>query len=152
MNTIPDPVTILRRKGEGKSLRAFGGQLEFFLTGAETGGWLSAAVLDSPPENGPPPHIHHNEDEILIVLEGTFSFFADGAWTEGGPGTSVFLPRGKPHCFRNVGGTPGRLMVMANPAGLETFFDQCEEPFYQEGGPDMERITAIGAAHGIQFV
>ena len=151
--TLPAPLeTILRHEGEGKSLRVFGGQMRYLVTGEESGGWLSAGIFEAPAGNGPPIHIHTNEDEMFIVIEGRFSFFTDGRWTEGGPGTSVFLPRNKPHCFKNIGDTPGKLCVLANPPGMEIFFDRCEEPFYRETGPDMEAITAIADDHGIKFV
>jgi quercetin dioxygenase-like cupin family protein len=144
--------TIIRQPGEGKSLRVFGGNMRYFITGEESGGWLSGGIFEAPPDNGPPLHIHSNEDELFIVIEGKFAFFTNGAWTEGGPGTSAFLPRNKPHTFKNVGDTPGKLCVIANPPGMESFFDQCEEPFYREEGPDMETITGIAEKHGIRFV
>ncbi len=131
---------------------SFGGGLNIFLTGKQSGGWLTAGVYTAPPGNGPPVHIHHREDEMLIVIEGRFSFFADGKWTEGGPGTVVFLPRDQPHAFKNIGDVLGKLYVFATPSGLETFFSQCSVPFHREEGPDMETIFGIGADHGIEFV
>ena len=144
--------TVLRQPADASFIGAFGGRLDIFLTGAQTNGWLTGGLYTSPPDNGPPVHIHHHEDELLIVIEGRFSFFADDVWTEGGPGTTVFLPRGKPHAFRNIGDTLGKLYVFANPSGLESFFQQCDEPFHRADGPDMETITGIAAKHGIEFV
>jgi quercetin dioxygenase-like cupin family protein len=146
MNTVvhvPDP---------SATIACFGGRLQFFLTPGQSGGWLTAGVLTAPPGNGPPVHIHRDEDEMLTVLEGRFAFFADGTWTAGGPGTSVFLPRGQAHAFRNIGETSGKLQVLANSSGLISFFQQCEVPFHLSDGPDMATITAIAAAHGIEFV
>lgn len=152
-STLHPPATaIIRKPGDEKFLPTFGGQLDFFLTGAQTNGWLSAGLYVAPPHHGPPLHIHHREDELLIVIEGRFSFFTDGKWTEGGPGTTVFLPRGQAHSFRNIGDAPGKLYLMANPSGLESFFEQCSEPFHRKDGPDMETIFRIGADHGIEFV
>lgn len=146
------PLDAIIRPPSVTPLPTFGGQLDFHLTGAQTGGWLTAALFTAPPENGPPIHLHHREDEILIVLEGRFTFYSDGTWTEAGPGTTVFLPRGKPHAFKNIGTTDGKLYVLANPSGLETFFPRCEKPFHRPEGPDMEAITAIAADHGIEFL
>lgn len=144
--------TILHTPESAPGIRCFGGFLQFFLLHGQSNGWLMAGMLTAPPDNGPPIHTHRDEDEILTVLDGRFAFFADGVWTEGGPGTTVYLPRNKPHAFRNVGTTHGKLYVLANSAGLENFFHQCEEPFHRAEGPDMETITAIAAAHGIEFV
>lgn len=130
----------------------FGGQAECFLNARQTDGWLSAWFMLIPPDNGPPPHIHHREDEIFIVMEGRFAFYSEGRWIEGGPGTAVYLPRKQPHSFLNVGTTTGKICVLATPAGLESFFPQCEKPFHRPEGPDMEAITEIAAEHGIEFV
>ncbi len=145
--------TVLRHSpGDDSFIGAFGGRASFFITGDQSNGWLTGALYTAPPDNGPPIHIHRNEDELLIVIEGRFAFFADGVWTEGGPGTTVFLPRGLPHAFRNIGETEGRLYVFANPPGLETFFPECEEPFYRADGPDMDTVIAIAARHGIEMM
>lgn len=130
----------------------FGGQSDHFLSAAQTNGWLSAWYMLIPPDNGPPTHIHHREDEILIVMEGHFAFHTEGRWIEGGPGMAVYLPRERPHSFRNVGSTTGKICVLATPAGLESFFSQCEEPFHRPEGPDMEAITGIAEEHGIEFI
>jgi len=144
--------TVIRQPAEEAFAPCFGGQMNIFLTGAQSGGWLTAALHIAPPDNGPPYHLHRREDELLIVVEGTFSFFADGKWTEAGPGTVVFLPRDQPHAFRNTGKTTGKLYVLAQPPGLETFFERCDEPFHRPEGPDFKEITSIGADHGIEFV
>lgn len=143
---------VIRPSADGKKIRVFGGELTQLVTGPESGGRLTAGVFVAPPDNGPPVHIHRNEDELLIVIEGRFSFLAGGKWSEAGPGSAVFLPRGQAHAFRNIGGTVGKLYVIVNSPHLETFFERCEEPFYQPEGPDMERIAVIGGDHGIEFV
>lgn len=140
---VPDPNAVMP---------CFGGHLQFFLTPEQSNGWLMAALFTAPPGNGPPIHIHQREDEILTVIEGRFAFYADGRWTEGGPGTTAYLPRGQANAFKNVGDTVGKLHVMANSPGLISFFRQCEVPFHLPDGPDMETITAIAADHGIEFV
>lgn len=147
-----EQVPVIRHAGEGARLPVFGGDLTWFVTAADSGGRLLAGLLTAPPDNGPPIHLHRDEDEILIVLEGNFSFYTNEVWTDVGPGASVFLPRGLPHAFRNIGSTPGKLYVIVNSPGLQTFFDRCEAPFYQPDGPDMRSITAIGGDHGIRFV
>jgi quercetin dioxygenase-like cupin family protein len=36
----------------------------------------------------------------------------------------AFGPRDIPHAFQNVGDSPGRLLVVTTPSGLERFFEQ----------------------------
>ena len=74
------------------------------------------------------------------------------ASTELGPGGSAFLPRGSVHTFKNVGPEPARMLITTLPSGFETFFARCAEVFRHPGGPDMGRIMAIAAEHGIEFL
>jgi mannose-6-phosphate isomerase-like protein (cupin superfamily) len=153
-DTLAPPLKpVLRAPAAGKNLRVFGGELTQFVTAADSAGRLTAGLYLAPPDNGPPVHLHQNEDELLIVIEGQFQFFIDGRWTEDvGPGSTVFLPRDEPHAFRNTGTTTGKLYVIVNSPHLEAFFERCEEPFHQQNGPDMAVIAAIGTEHGIEFV
>jgi quercetin dioxygenase-like cupin family protein len=133
-------------------LRAFGEEVHFHLTGEETGGRQALWTEITPPGGGPPPHYHLNEDETFFVLEGRVSFYKDGQWEEVAPGTAAFMPRGVVHTFKNVGATPLRMLISTAPAGFEIFFARCAEEFAKPGVPDMERIIAISAEHGIHFV
>ncbi len=44
------------------------------------------------------------------------------------------------------------MLVLALPAGFDAFFAECEVEFAKPGGPDMQRIVEISAAHGIYYV
>ena len=44
------------------------------------------------------------------------------------------------------------MIVHAAPAGFEVFFERIAEAFHAPGGPDMPRILAISAEHGIHYV
>jgi quercetin dioxygenase-like cupin family protein len=133
-------------------LRAFGEEVHLRLTGEQTGGRLALWMEITPPGGGPPPHYHLNEDETFYVIEGFASFYKDGQWQELTPGSAVFMPRGIIHTFKNVGQTPLRMLISTSPAGFETFFARCADEFAKPGAPDMERIVAISAEHGIHFV
>ena len=130
---------------------AFGDRVTFHLTGEQTGGRCTVFSVETPPGGGPPPHWHENEDEIFHVLEGRAEFLKDGEWTEVPAGSSVFMPRGSIHGFRNAGDVPLKQMVQAIPAGFDTFFARCTAEFHREGGPDMARIMEISAEHGIYY-
>lgn len=131
--------------------RAFGDEVTFLLTGAQTAGQYVVFLECTPPGGGPPPHWHDNEDELFHVLEGRVSFFADGKWTETGPGTAVFAPRKSVHTFKNTGPTPCRMLITASPAGFERFFMAAAAEFARPNGPDMARAVAIANEHGIHF-
>ena len=133
-------------------LRAFGEEVIVHLGGEQTGGKFALWTEITPPGSGPPLHYHLNEDETFVVQEGRFSFFREGQWQELGPGGIAYMPRTVVHAFKNVGDKPGRMLLSTQPSGFEIFFSRCAAEFSQPGGPNMERVFAISAEHGIHFV
>jgi mannose-6-phosphate isomerase-like protein (cupin superfamily) len=152
MSTQSTPSTVIVPPLGGRVLKAFGDEITVHLGGAETGGKYTVFTDVTPPGGGPPPHYHLNEDEWFLVLEGRGEFFKENAWSEVPAGTVVFTPKGVVHTFRNCGETPLRMLVQAAPSGFEVFFARCAEEFSKPGPPDMPRIMAIAAEHGIHFV
>jgi hypothetical protein len=76
------------------------------------------------PGGGPPPHIHHREDETFQILEGEYEWTVGGKTFVAKKGATIFAPRGIPHTHRYLGQTPGRLMCVITPAGFEGFFEE----------------------------
>jgi quercetin dioxygenase-like cupin family protein len=148
----PRAGAVIVQPHEGTMLHAFGGAMRMMLGGPETGGVLAVGLETTPPGGGPPPHRHRDDDELFLVLEGHEEFLADGRWTAVGPGGAVYLPRGVPHTFRNAGDAPSRHWVLTTPSGFDRFFAGCAEAFAAPGGPDMERIGGLLAAHGIEIL
>lgn len=145
--------TIIVAPEAGEVLNAFGDTVQVKLTGEETNNNLAVGLGSTPPGHGPPPHVHHREDELFIILEGTFRYLENDGWSESvGPGGLVYTPRGVRHTFQNCGTTVGKHWVLATPSGFEKFFSQCAEVFARGGAPDMQRILAICAEHELEFV
>jgi quercetin dioxygenase-like cupin family protein len=94
------------------------------------------------PGQGPPRHLHEREDELFYVLEGHMRVDADGEILDAPAGATVFIPRGTPHVFQNVGQTPVRLLVVFAPAGMERFFEGVAG--LPDGPPDPAAVAAIG--------
>lgn len=151
MNHPHSQAPVLVPAGPKTTIRAFGAETEFLLTGEQTGGKLCQWIETTPPGTGPPPHWHENDDEWFHVLEGRVSFLIDGAWNEVGSGATAYVPKGAVHSFKNVGETPLRMMISTSPAGFETFFTRCAAEFAKPSGPDLRRIAEIAAEHGIHF-
>lgn len=143
-------------QGEGKTVWMVGTDLVTFkATGASTGG--AYALFDSLvlPGGGPPPHIHHREDEAFYVLEGEFEFLAGDRWIKGSAGSFVHIPEGSLHTLRNAGPEVGRLLTLVVPAGLDRFFEEMGEPGTDisspPGPPDVGRLLATAEKYGIEF-
>jgi mannose-6-phosphate isomerase-like protein (cupin superfamily) len=76
---------------------------------------LSVLKITSEPKSGPALHTHLREDELWWVLEGDYRFKAGDSLFKVGQGGMAFGPRGTPHCFQNVGDTPGRSPTTTPP-------------------------------------
>lgn len=150
MSAPTAPVTVL--PDQTRKISAFGEEVFVHLSGEQTGGAFTLFTEITSPGGGPPPHYHDNEDETFFVQEGRFAFYSDGQWKEVPEGTTLFMPKGSVHTFKNVGDQPGRLLICTRPAGFEVFFGRCAEEFSKPGGPSMPRIIEISAEHGIHFV
>ena len=133
-------------------VRAFGDEMHLHLSKAQTHGRVTLWTNITPPGGGPPPHYHLHEDELFLPMEGRVSFFYQGQWTPVEPGTTVFMPRGTVHTFKNTGDTPLRMVVQTAPGGFDEFFEACAAEFAQGNTPDMDRIVAISAEFGIHYV
>jgi len=61
--------------GEGKSFWTPGGHMATFKsTSEDTGGAYTITEETWPPQVGPPPHIHHTQEETFYILEGEMEF------------------------------------------------------------------------------
>jgi mannose-6-phosphate isomerase-like protein (cupin superfamily) len=66
--TIQTGVEHLAAGKGSKSLRVFGELVMCKIPSYQTGGAYSLFEVVTQPGSGPPPHIHHREDEALYVL------------------------------------------------------------------------------------
>lgn len=62
------------------------------------------------------PHWHEDLDEVFYVLEGEIEYLLDGGWRRATAGTTVFIPAGTVHAFRNASRLPARHLAVG-PAG-----------------------------------
>ncbi|MBA2240649.1 MAG: cupin domain-containing protein [Solirubrobacterales bacterium] len=126
--------------GEGTTIQGpVGGPLTFKVTGEQTGGSLTALENVIPPGEGPPLHVHANEDEAWYVIEGKLRFRLGPELSEAPAGSFVFVPRGTEHCFQNVGDGDARILVLFTPAGMERFFER-----FAAAEPGPEAFRAAG--------
>jgi quercetin dioxygenase-like cupin family protein len=110
--------------GEGQTLRVLG-ELNTFKARYAAYTLLESTAL---PEEGSglPPHVHHDQDEAIYVLEGEYALFVSGdeelRLTRG---SFASVPRGTIHALEVTGSNPGRCLVILTPPGaLERFFEE----------------------------
>ncbi|WP_237289286.1 cupin domain-containing protein [Streptomyces gilvosporeus] len=118
----------------------------------DTEGRLS--VLETRLDIDIPPHIHHEADEFLYILEGEMEVDLDGETHRLTPGMCVLLPHGIPHALRNASRPPARCLQISSPGGWEQFVEDMFEAgpvVMTDGHPDLDRLNEIGAAHGMEY-
>ena len=135
--------------GQGPTIQGpAGGPLTFKVRGDQTGGALTVIENTIGPGDGPPHHVHANEDEAWWIVEGELRFRLGDELHTAPAGTFVFVPRGVAHSFQNPGESPARILVMFTPGGMESFFDS----FAQLEAFDPAAFAQLGAEVGMEVV
>jgi mannose-6-phosphate isomerase-like protein (cupin superfamily) len=97
--------------GLGEAWWVVGDTYTFKATGDDTGGALALSAARVPPQGGPPPHIHDREDEFYYLLDGALQVRDGDRLFTAEPGSFVFVPRGRLHCFHNDSHVPARVLI-----------------------------------------
>lgn len=112
----------LIQQAQGDLYWVLGDLYSFKATGKQTNGTFTVIDQVIQPQGGPPPHVHHREDESFYVLEGRFSFLKGDEQTILEAGAFAYIPKGTVHTFKNISEQQGRLLAIITPSGLEDFF------------------------------
>ncbi len=133
------------------SFQMLGIKMTLEVTATQSNGASASIEETVPPGGGPPAHIHTREDETIVVTQGHFRFWHGTRVADALPGTVVYFPRNEPHQFRNVGSTPGTLVVTIMPAGLERMFLAISKSGLTIPKGQAE-IVRLGRQYGISYV
>jgi quercetin dioxygenase-like cupin family protein len=135
----------------GRILNIFGDQMYLLVTGEDNNGALTIAEIHTPPGNGTPLHVHRRENEYFYILEGEVEFNVNGIPIRTAAGGHAFAPKDIPHNYTNIGKTNSRMVVVAQPAGIEYMFEEIHKAA-QHGPPDLAALTAICARYGVEIL
>jgi mannose-6-phosphate isomerase-like protein (cupin superfamily) len=140
-------------------LSVAGDRVAILLDGASTDQKHTVMEATIPPGAGPPPHLHHNEDESFVVLSGEVTFFLGDATTLLKKGDFIFAPKGVRHYFKNTGSEEAILLEIACPAGVELFFAAAGHPLPGRDTPplpltaeDITHMRAVAPSFGIDIL
>jgi quercetin dioxygenase-like cupin family protein len=141
-----------------KTLSVAGDRVVILLSGEDTQQQYAVMEATVPPGAGPPPHLHHKEDETFLVLSGEITFFLDGKPYPLKQGEFIFAPRGVPHYFKNTGSADAVLLETASPAGVERFFEVAGHPLSARTdrplpitAEDVARLRKMAPEFGIEI-
>lgn len=120
-------------------------------------GLMSAVEFAAPQGFGPPLHVHADEDEIVVVLEGEVVFRSGETETVATEGAMAYLPRAIPHTFQVLSESARMLSVTARTTGspdFDAFVADLSTPTSTVAIPeptpvDGGRVAEVGAAHRI---
>jgi quercetin dioxygenase-like cupin family protein len=145
---------IVLRPGEGRIVSILGDQYTYKLTGEQTGGAYGLVETGVPAgSGGPPPHVHHGEEEALYVLEGEVTFLLGDRTMTAAAGSFALVPRGVVHTFSNRSDRDARLLVIISPAGFEhAFAELAEAAPSPDRPPDMARLEQIARKYNLEIV
>jgi len=90
-------------------------------------GHALAAVFESvlPPGGGyPVPHLHEEYEEVFYVLDGEIEYRIGDDWTVATTGSTVCVPRGVVHAFRNVSTFPARHLALHSPGAALAMIEE----------------------------
>jgi mannose-6-phosphate isomerase-like protein (cupin superfamily) len=111
-----------------------------------TNGAYSMIEVVADHRNGTPKHVHQNEDEHFIILEGK-GHFADG--DEGvdlTAGSSLTVRRGAPHAWCNLSEIPLRMLVLFTLGGIDELFRETAKD------ADLESLVLIEEKFGTRIM
>lgn len=111
---------------------------------ADTGGAVGLVEGNFYKGFGPPLHVHHREDEGMLILDGEIRFRQGDHEFIASPGTFVWGPREVPHAF-TVQSTSARALVIVTPAGFEQMFVDGGVPASESNAPPTERYDPDAA-------
>ena len=147
---------VVKANGGGQAIWMLGGLYEVLLSSDETEGKSTVMQFTIPAGAAPPLHIH-DCDETVYVVDGTLSYHIGGETFEGGPGSIFHVPAGTEEAFEPT--STLRIVVTYEPGGIDKFFAEAGEPAKAReippaptSPPDVARLAAIGARHGLQLI
>ena len=100
------------------------------------------------------------EDEAFYVLDGDFSFpYGSSKDTKSSKAQFTYVPRGEFHTYKNIGSSPGKLLVTITPPHFEKFFQEIGIPIEDKTSfqpPQItpaviENIVNVAAKYGLEI-
>ena len=139
-----------KNRMDTKTKYGFGNSNFLKISQADTDGDLCIFEGEALGKGGPRLHIHHEQDEMLIITEGKFRVQVGDDIFDAGVGDTVFLPRKVPHTMANMTDGKGKLINIYQPAGqMEAFFELMGTRTTRSS---LEEAKEFFKSHGMEIV
>jgi quercetin dioxygenase-like cupin family protein len=143
-----------------ESRRAFPGVLfNVVMPGAAANNNVFIAEVEGLPGGEPPRHVHTFEDEVVIIKEGTITYFIGDDIISAVPGDTVVLPKNIPHHFV-ITSEKMKVTLITTSGSFGDFFCMLSTPYTGSNIPAVQRpsetrrkeIEALMDRFGIYYV
>lgn len=129
------------------------------ITSAVTTGDYDLVEIETPPNTpGPPPHVHQKYTEFFLVTEGEVEFLLNGEKIILKAGSSVDIPPGSAHTYRNSSDQPSKMVNIHSPKGFLGFFETIGVPAANADAEkesvaptSVEKVMKIADQYDINF-
>ena len=118
-----------------------GEQISICVRGSDVGEAYTLLQSLIIPDGTVPTHMHQNEDEVFHIVEGCLRFQIGKAEFDAVQGTTVVIPKGSVHGWRNMTEARVLALVMFSPGGIDRMFDEI-------AGRSLDEIEAIALRYG----
>ncbi|HJT90905.1 MAG TPA: quercetin 2,3-dioxygenase [Mycobacterium sp.] len=134
--------------------------VDIIATGRHTGGACAIFELVGPPGDEVPLHVHTDEDEAFLVLEGEISMWVGEDTRVLQPADYALMPRNVVHCYKVTSEIPARWLAITSPAGFEDYVVEISEPAAERRLPDFQgfdpetvaNVASIAKKYGMTFM
>jgi mannose-6-phosphate isomerase-like protein (cupin superfamily) len=134
-------------EGTRRAMASVGGPMRLLVANGDSNGLVTIVEQRMDGPGGPPLHVHFAMDEWMMVIDGGPLTVQVGAERrELARGESIWMPRGTPHTFSNLSGSPVRVLACTTPGGVEDQLHRQAEYFLGLAPgqrPDPAAIAAI---------
>ncbi|MDQ4074517.1 MAG: cupin domain-containing protein [Thermoproteota archaeon] len=100
-----------------------------------------------PPGIETPLHVHSREEEAFYIQQGNILFQYGKSMISTSSGDYLYLKRGIPHKFKNIGTNTGNLMVVLSPPGIEQLFEK-GVPVQDITSFDFKNLSSVSKSLG----
>ncbi|WP_204248446.1 cupin domain-containing protein [Hymenobacter sp. PAMC 26628] len=125
--------------------------VDFKVSTSDTDGALTIGEYTGFDKGGPPLHIHPDQDEVFIVIEGEHLFQVGDLRHRLTAGDTIFIPRNVPHAPAQVSDKSKYLFFFTPASQMEDFFRALGK-VKSIGQPSLDQMAGLFVSHGMKIV
>jgi mannose-6-phosphate isomerase-like protein (cupin superfamily) len=115
----------------------------------------------APTGDSPPLHVHHEQDEVFVLITGEARIHLSGRDIEACAGDCLLIPKGEPHSYLATSADGVRFLTitrgdgfvgLVREAGRAAETDGLPEPGAPPSPKEQEALAQVARKHGVEFV